>query len=94
MFAAKPQLAGALLDRAQALGSASPSWRPPTAPRHPPARDGLCDGGRANHVVTAGSGRTVTAAQAASMIPARAWQRMRTGSGPRAPGTTTGRCWR
>ncbi len=36
---------------------------------------------RANHVVTTGSGRTVTAAAAAGMIPARAWHRMRTGSG-------------
>src|SRR6516165_10637065 len=36
---------------------------------------------RANHTVTAGSGRTVTAAAAGRMIPARAWQRMRTGSG-------------
>src|SRR6202166_5071306 len=34
-----------------------------------------------SHTVTAGSGRTVTAAAAAGMIPARAWHRMRTGSG-------------
>ena len=36
---------------------------------------------RASHTVTTGSGRTVAAAVAAGMIPARAWQRMRTGSG-------------
>jgi SRSO17 transposase len=36
---------------------------------------------RANHVATVGSGRTVTAAAAAGLIPARAWHRMRTGSG-------------
>jgi hypothetical protein len=36
---------------------------------------------RANHAVTVGSGRTMTAAAAARMIPARAWPRMRTGSG-------------
>ena len=36
---------------------------------------------RANHALTTGSGRTVTAAAAARMIPARAWHRMRTGSG-------------
>ena len=36
---------------------------------------------RANHVVTTGSGRAVTAAAAARMIPPRAWHRMRTGSG-------------
>jgi hypothetical protein len=36
---------------------------------------------RASHAVTVGSGRTVTAAGAAAMIPRHAWQRMRTGSG-------------
>jgi hypothetical protein len=36
---------------------------------------------RANHVVSIGSGRTVTAARAAGMIPHQAWHRMRTGSG-------------
>jgi hypothetical protein len=36
---------------------------------------------RANHVVTVGSGRAVTAVGALCMIPARAWYRMRTGSG-------------
>jgi hypothetical protein len=36
---------------------------------------------RANHALTTGSGRSVTAAEAVRMIPARAWHRMRTGSG-------------
>jgi SRSO17 transposase len=36
---------------------------------------------RANHVLTAAPGRTMTAAAAAGLIPARARQRMRTGSG-------------
>ena len=36
---------------------------------------------RANHVVGIGSGRAVTAATADRLIPARAWHRMRTGSG-------------
>ena len=36
---------------------------------------------RANHALTAGSGRTVTAAEAAGMIPVRAWHRIRTGAG-------------
>ena len=36
---------------------------------------------RANHTVTTGSGRTVTAAEAAGLIPGRARHRMRTGSG-------------
>jgi SRSO17 transposase len=49
---------------------------------------------RANHSVTAGSGRTVTAAAAARMIPARAGSGCAPGPGPRAPGTTTGRCSR
>ena len=36
---------------------------------------------RASHVVTVGSGRTVTAAGTVRMIPGHAWHRMRTGSG-------------
>jgi hypothetical protein len=36
---------------------------------------------RLNHVVSIGSGRAVTAAAAARMIPHQAWHRMRTGSG-------------
>jgi len=36
---------------------------------------------RANHTVTTGSGRNLAAAAAAGLIPARAWHRMRTGSG-------------
>jgi hypothetical protein len=36
---------------------------------------------RANHSVAVGSGRAVTVAAAALMIPARAWHRRRTGSG-------------
>jgi hypothetical protein len=36
---------------------------------------------RATHVITVGSGRAVTAATAAGLIPARAWHRMHTGSG-------------
>jgi SRSO17 transposase len=35
---------------------------------------------RANHAVTTGPGRTVAAPSAVTMIPARAWNRMRTGS--------------
>jgi SRSO17 transposase len=36
---------------------------------------------RTNHVVSTGSARTVTAAAAVGLIPARAWHRMRAGSG-------------
>jgi hypothetical protein len=35
---------------------------------------------RANRALTTGSGRTVTAAGAARMIPPPAWHRMRTGT--------------
>ena len=40
-----------------------------------------CVAVRANHTLITGTGRAVTAAAAARMIPARAWHRMRTGSG-------------
>ena len=36
---------------------------------------------RANHTLTLGSGRTLTAAGAVKLIPHGAWQRMRTGHG-------------
>jgi hypothetical protein len=36
---------------------------------------------RSSHVVTSGSGRAITAADAVGMIPPHAWHRMRTGSG-------------
>ena len=36
---------------------------------------------RASHVLTAGSGRTMTAARAARLIPRGAWHRIRTGHG-------------
>jgi hypothetical protein len=40
---------------------------------------------RANHAVTTGSGRTVTVVGSLSMIPARAWHRMRTCGSSVAP---------
>jgi SRSO17 transposase len=40
-----------------------------------------CMAVRANHTLITGSGRAVIAAAAARMIPARAWHRMRTGTG-------------
>ena len=48
---------------------------------HHPARVCYVMAVRANHVLTTGSGRTVTAAEAVRMIPHHAWHRMRTGSG-------------
>ena len=88
MFASKPQLAGALLDRAQSLGVRAAFVAGDEVYGGRELRRGIRQRGmgyamavRANHVVTVGSGRAVTAAGAVSMIPARAWYRMRTGSG-------------
>ena len=88
MFATKPQLAGTLLDRAQSLGIRAAFVAGDEVYGGRELRRGIRWRGmsyvmavRANHVVTTGSGRTITAAAAAGMIPARAWHRMRTGSG-------------
>ena len=88
MFATKPQLAGGLLDRAHSRGIRAAFVAGDEVYGGRELRRGIRQRGmgyvmavRANHAVTAGSGRTVTAAGAAGMIPARAWHRMRTGSG-------------
>jgi SRSO17 transposase len=88
MFATKPQLADGLLDRAQSLGIRAAFVAGDEVYGGRELRRGIRRRGmgyvlavRANHVVTVGSGRTVTAASAVRMIPARAWHRMRTGSG-------------
>ena len=88
MFATKPQLAGGLLDRAHAAGIRAAFAAGDEVYGGRQLRRGIRQhemgyvmAVRANHTVTAGSGRTVTAAAAARMIPARAWHRMRTGSG-------------
>jgi SRSO17 transposase len=88
MFATKPQLAGGLLDRAQSLGIRAAFAAGDEVYGGRELRRGIRQrqmgyvmAVRANHAVTAGSGRTLTAAGAARMIPARAWHRMRTGSG-------------
>ena len=87
MFASKPQLAGALLDRAHCLGRAAFMAGDEVYGGRELRRDirqrgmGYVMAVRANHALTAGSGRTVTAVGAVRMIPARAWHRMRTGSG-------------
>jgi len=88
MFATKPRLAGNLLDRAHALGIRAAFVAGDEVYSGRQLRCGIRQRGmsyllavRASHVVTTGSGRTVTAAGAARMIPARAWHRMRTGSG-------------
>jgi SRSO17 transposase len=88
MFAIKPQLAGALLDRAHALGIRAAFVAGDEVYGGRELRRGIRQRGmgyvmavRENHAVSTGSGRTVTAAAAAGLIPARAWHRMRTGSG-------------
>ncbi len=88
MFATKPQLAGDLLDRAHGLGiraafvAGDEVYGGRQLRRSIRQRAmGYVLAVRANHVVSIGSGRAVTAAAAARLIPARAWHRMRTGSG-------------
>jgi SRSO17 transposase len=85
MFASKPQLAGALLDRAHAAGIRAAFVVGDEVYGGRELRRGIRQRGmgyvlavRANHAVTVGSGRTVTAAGAARMIPHHAWHRMRT----------------
>ena len=88
LFATKPQLAAALLDRAQSLGIRAAFVAGDEVYGGRELRRGIRQRGmgyvlavRASHTVTTGSGRTVTAAQAVNLIPARSSQRMRTRSG-------------
>jgi SRSO17 transposase len=88
MFATKPQLASGLLDHAHRLGIRAAFVAGDEVYGGRQLRRSIRQRGmgyvlavRANHTVGTGSGRTVTAAAAAGLIPARAWQRMRTGSG-------------
>ena len=88
LFATRPQLAAALLEHAQSLGIRAAFVAGDAVYGGRELRRGIRQrqmgyvlAVRANHTVTTGSGRTVTAAGAAGLIPARAWHRMRTGSG-------------
>jgi SRSO17 transposase len=88
MFASKPQLAGALLERAHDLGIRAAFVAGDEVYGGRQLRRGIRQRGmgyvlavRANHTVTTGSGHTVTAAGAGGLIPALACHRMRTGSG-------------
>jgi DDE superfamily endonuclease len=88
MFATKPQLAGSLIERAHCLGIRAAFVAGDEVYGGRELRRGIRQRGmgyvmavRANHALTTGTGRTVTAAAAVGMIPVRAWHRMRTGSG-------------
>jgi SRSO17 transposase len=88
MFATKPQLAGALLDRAHAAGIRAAFVAGDEVYGGRELRRSIRQRGigyvmavRSSHVVASGSGRAMTAADAVSMIPPHAWHRMRTGSG-------------
>jgi SRSO17 transposase len=88
MFATKPQLAGGLLDRAHARGIRAVFVAGDEVYGGRELRRGIRQrqmgyvmAVRANHTLTAGAGRTMTAAEAVPLVPARAWHRMRTGSG-------------
>jgi SRSO17 transposase len=79
MFANKPQLAGGLLDRAQSLGIRAAFVVGDEVYGGRELRRGIRQRGmgyvlavRSNHVITIGSGRTITAAGAARMIPQHA----------------------
>jgi SRSO17 transposase len=92
MFATKPQLADALLGRADRLGIRAAFVAGDEVYGGRELRRSIRERAmsyvmavRANHALTVGSGRTMTAAAAARMIPARAWHRMRTGSGTKGP---------
>jgi SRSO17 transposase len=88
MFETKPQLAATLLEHAGELGISAALVTGDEVYGGRDLRRGIRRLGmgyvlavRSNHVLTPGSGRTMTAAVAAAVIPARAWQRMPTGSG-------------
>jgi SRSO17 transposase len=88
LFATKPQLADGLLDHAHARGIRAAFVTGDEVYGGRELRHGIRKRGmgyvlavRANHTLTAGAGRTLTAAEAVRLIPAGAWHRMRTGAG-------------
>jgi SRSO17 transposase len=88
LFATKPQLVGSLLEHVQSLGTRAAFVVGDEVYGGCELRRSIRQHGmsyvmavRATHTLTTGPGRTVTAAAAAGLIPARAWHRMRTGSG-------------
>ncbi len=88
MFATKPELAGTLLARAHERGIRAAFVAGDEVYGGRQLRRAIRGRGmgyvlavRANHALTAGSGRAMTAARAARLIPREAWQRIRTGHG-------------
>jgi SRSO17 transposase len=88
LFASKPQLAGELLERAHAAGIRAGFATGDEVYGGQELRRRIRQLGmgyvlavRANHHLATSPGHAVTAAAAARLIPARAWQRMRTGHG-------------
>jgi SRSO17 transposase len=88
MFATKPELAGALLQRAHERGICAPFVAGDEVYGGRGMREAIRGLGmgyvlavRANHTLTTGPGQTLTAAGAVKLIPRNAWQRMRTGHG-------------
>jgi SRSO17 transposase len=88
MFASKPQLADGLLEHAHSRGIRAAFVAGDEVYGGRELRRGIRRRGvgyvmavRANHTMTVGAGRAVTAAEAVPLIPAHAWHRMRTGSG-------------
>ena len=88
LFATKPQLAGELLEHAHAAGIRAAFTVGDEVYGGRELRRRIRQLGmgyvlavRANHHLATSPGQSVTAAAAARLIPARAWQRMRTGHG-------------
>jgi SRSO17 transposase len=88
MFATKPELADELLGRAHQRGIRAAFAAGDEVYGGRGLRRAIRGRGmgyvlaiRSNTAITPGSGKPVTAAGAAGLIPARGWQRMRTGSG-------------
>lgn len=87
-FATKPQLAGSLLEHACELGIDAALVAGDEVYGGRDLRQRIRGLGlgyvlavRSNHVLTLGSDKTMTAAAAAALVPARAWQRMPAGTG-------------
>jgi len=91
IVATKPELAGELLARAHERGIRAAFVAGDEVYSGRRLRRAIRDRSmgyvlavRANHVLTVGSGRTMTAARAAGLISRGAWHRVRTGHGSKA----------